>query len=234
MRNSSQVYDDEDDEDGYLDPMNNGPNTPMIDPENFDMMSVTSRKNRKNPTSSAQFRRNPEHDNGPLGRGGRFRPSFARNRSSQIASIAPVGENILDDPLLSCSSDRYGSVDRNAMQTESRANSLTAARLEELQQYGPQSGGMNGPPVGMNGPPPIGMNGQFRRSSQSPGNLYSPSIRQVNGGRPSPPNGYAGPPMNGRPSPPDGVRQPVPRYPPGHGNAVAPQQVEQHVGRGQW
>ncbi|EEY15664.1 conserved hypothetical protein [Verticillium alfalfae VaMs.102] len=37
--------------------------------------------------------------------------------------------------------------------------------------------------------------------------------------------------MNGRrPSPPESVRQPVPRYPPGHGNAVAPQQVEQHVG----
>jgi hypothetical protein len=39
--------------------------------------------------------------------------------------------------------------------------------------------------------------------------------------------------MNGRPSPPNGmngVQQPIPRYPPGHGNAVAPQQVEQHAG----
>jgi hypothetical protein len=26
------------------------------------------------------------------------------------------------------------------------------------------------------------------------------------------------------------MRQPVPRHPPGHGNAVAPQQVEQHAG----
>ena len=58
-------------------------------------------------------------------------------------------------------------------------------------------------------------------------------------GRPSPPeDGYIPPNgmmppngmhSNGRPSPP-GMRQPVPRYPPGQGNAVAPQQVEQHAG----
>merc|ERR1712000_445790 len=52
------------------------------------------------------------------------------------------------------------------------------------------------------------------RSSQSPGNPYAPSMRG----------------SGGRPSPPDGMRQPVPRYPPGQGNVVAPQQVEQHVG----
>ncbi len=87
-----------------------------------------------------------------------------------------------------------------------------------------------------------GMNGFPRRSSQSPGTSTAPSMR--GGGRPSPPNSFPnghpnghtngqGPAMaNGhrRPSPSDGVRQPVPRYPPGHGNAVAPQQVEQHVG----
>jgi len=69
--------------------------------------------------------------------------------------------------------------------------------------------------------------------------------------RPSPPNGYIHPNGtpngmangnpngipngmpngigNGRPSPP-GMKQPVPRHPPGHGNAVAPHQVEQHAG----
>jgi hypothetical protein len=30
------------------------------------------------------------------------------------------------------------------------------------------------------------------------------------------------------------MRAPVPKYPPGHGNAVGPQQVEQHYGRGEW
>lgn len=219
VRHSAQGFDDDDDDDDdYFDPMA-APATPMIDPDNFDMMSVTSRKNRKGPgPSAAQMRKNPEFDNmGPPPRGGRFRPGFVRNRSSQVVNMTTT-DNILEDPLMSCSSNRYGAVDRGAMQAGSRTNSLTAARLDEL-QYGP------------GGPPQMGMNGGYpRRASQSPGNPYSPSIR---GGRPSPPNGYNGPPMNGngrRPSPPDGMRQPVPRYPPGHGNQVAPQQVEQHIG----
>ncbi|KAI8286297.1 Meiotically up-regulated protein 72 [Colletotrichum sp. SAR11_240] len=214
----AQAFDDEDDDDDYFDPMS-GPPPPMIDPENFDMMSVTSRKNRKQappPPNRAQYHKNEIYDSAaPPVRNSRFRPNFGRNRSSQIANMPPMNENILDDPLLSMTSNRYGAVDRGAMHAGSRANSLTASRLDEMQ---------------MGGPMQMGMNGAFpRRASQSPGNPYSPSIRGGSG-RPSPPNGYGGPSMNGRPSPPDGVRQPVPRYPPGHGNAVAPQQVEQHVG----
>ncbi|RSL43193.1 hypothetical protein CEP53_011812 [Fusarium sp. AF-6] len=218
MRNSKQVFDDDDDDDDdYFDPTAN-PAPPLIDPDNFDMMSVTSRKNRKAPEQNpAQFRRNPDNLPPPT-RGGRFRPSFGRNRTSQVGHThAPMTtENILEDPLLSCSSNRYGAVDRGAMSAGSRANSLTAARLDDL-QYGPGPGG----PPGMNGAYP-------RRASQSPGNPYSPSMRGGNR-RGSPPNGY-GPGINGRPSPPDGVRQPVPRHPPGQGNAVAPHQVEQHIG----
>ncbi|TLD22425.1 hypothetical protein PspLS_07922 [Pyricularia sp. CBS 133598] len=213
------MYDDEDEDDDYFDP--SGAPVPRIDPDNFDMMSVTSKKNRRAaPPNPAQFRKNPEFDQPPPSRTSRFRPNFGRNRSSQIGQPTIMTENFLDDPLMSCSSNRYGAVDRSTMNAESRANSLTASRLEDM-QFGP--GG---------GPPPMGMNGAFRRSSQSPGNPYSPSMRGGNG-RPSPPNGYGGPPgmMNGgRPSPPDGMRQPVPRYPPGHGNAVAPQQAEQHAG----
>jgi 2-dehydropantoate 2-reductase len=212
MRNSQQVFDDDDDDDDYFDPV---PGMPTINPDNFDMMSVTSKKNRKMAgPSPAQMRRNPEFD-GPPSRGGRFRPNFGRNRSSQIGQM-PM-ENILDDPLLNSTSNRYGAVDRGAMNASSRANSLTASRLDDM-QYGP--GGPGGPP-GMNG-------GYPRRTSQSPGQPYSPSMRGGSG-RPSPPNGF-GPPSNGRPSPPDGMRQPVPRYPPGHGNSLAPQQVEQHLG----
>ncbi|OHE96650.1 hypothetical protein CORC01_08107 [Colletotrichum orchidophilum] len=221
MRNSAQVFDEEDDDDDYFDP-NSGPPVPMIDPDNFDMMSVTSRKTRKAaaapPPTRAQYHKNEIYDAGgaPAARSSRFRPNFGRNRSSQIAGIPGANENILDDPLFSYSSNRYGAVDRGTMQAGSRANSLTASRLDEMQMGG--------------GPMAMGMNGGFpRRASQSPGNPYSPSIRGGSG-RPSPPNGYHGPPMNGRPSPPDGMRQPVPRYPPGHGNAVAPQEVEQHIG----
>jgi len=67
----------------------------------------------------------------------------------------------------------------------------------------------------------------------APGRGGLPPLRNgCSNGRPSPSNGYpgAGPHMNGRPSPLEGMRQPVPRYPPGYGSAVAPQQVEQHAG----
>jgi len=145
-----------------------------------------------------------------------MRPGFPRNRSSAriISQVPTTHDNIMDDPLMGYSSNRYGNVDRQQMAVESRTNSLTAARLDEL-QYG-------GPP---NGQAP----GYARRASQSPGNPYSPQMGRGNG-RPSPPNGYMGPPTNGRPSPPGGMRQPVPRHPPGQGNVIAPQQVEQYAG----
>lgn len=213
-RTPGGVYDEDDDDEDYFDP-NMAPPMPMIDPDNFDMMSVTSRKNRhQQKPSASQFRNNPNTGELPPSRGSRFRPSFGgRNRQSQLGppgqGSASFSPNMLDDPLMMGSStdNRYGHVDRSTMQAESRANSMTS-----------NAGWQNGP----NGP-----NGMFqRRASQSPG--YAPSMRGGSG-RPSPPNGY-GPGMNGRPSPPNGVRQPIPQYPPGHGNAVAPQQVEQHAG----
>ncbi|KAL6883843.1 ketopantoate reductase PanE/ApbA domain-containing protein [Trichoderma longibrachiatum] len=213
-------FDDDDDDEDYFDPAM-ASNVPMIDPDNFDMMSLTSRKNRKVPgPPPSQMRRNFEGD-APASKSSRFRP-FGRNRSSQMSQISQmptVNDNILDDPLLSFTSNRYGAVDRGAMSAGSRANSLTAARLDDM-QFGPGGGGGGGPSMTMTG-------GYPRRTSHSPGNQYSPSMRGGNG-RPSPPNGFG--PTNGQPSPPNGVRQPVPRYPPGQGNAVAPQQVEQQIG----
>jgi hypothetical protein len=207
---------DDDDEEGYFDPAD-GPPPPMINPDNFDMMSVTSRRNRKAPNAS-QLRKNPEFGDAPQTRrgGGFMRPGNQRNRSSAriISQVPGLHDSIMDDPMMGYSSNRYGNVDRQQMGMESRTNSLTAARLDELQYNGPQ----NGQP----GPFP-------RRTSQSPGNPYSPQMGKGNG-RPSPPNGYMGPPVNGRPSPPAGMKQPVPRHPPGQGNSIAPQQVEQYAG----
>jgi len=149
-----------------------------------------------------------------------MRPSFGRNNRSSariISQVPGIHDSIMDDPLMGYSSNRYGTVDRKEIAAGSRANSLTAARLDELQY------GHTGTPSGQQGPFP-------RRASQSPGNPYSPQMARGNG-RPSPPNGYmSSPMMNGRPSPPGGVRQPIPRHPPGQGNSVAPQQVEQYAG----
>jgi len=142
--------------------------------------------------------------------------------SAQIINNMPgLHSSIMNDPLLGYSSNRYADVDRGAMGAQSRTNSLTASRLDDM-----QGGGNYGGYPTMN-----------RRASQSPGHPLSPGPRPM--GRPSPPNGYApnGMPPNGMPPnglppnmprngpngpPPPGMRQPGP--PP-------PQQLEQHAGR---
>lgn len=217
---------DEDDDDDFFDPMAaRGPPIPQIDPDNFDMMSVTSRKNRKTPSLS-QIRKDPEGGrNGTRqshSMGGRPRMSAHRVSAQNMMSQLPgMHDSLMDNPMMGYSSNRYGDVDRKNMSSESRTNSLTAARLNEL-----QGAGLND---GMNGAYPSPMP---RRTSQSPGNPFNPGGRPM--GRPSPPeDGYMRPnglPLHGGPSPPGMMRQPVPRYPPGQGNAVAPQQVEQHAG----
>ena len=221
--------DDDDDDDDFFDPMAaRGPPMPAIDPDSVDMMSVTSRRTRKAPSLS-QIRQNPEH--GVMGRGAGMRqshnygprPSMNRNRVSaqMMSSIPGMHDDPIGNPLFGYSSNRYGNVDRKAIGDESRTNSLTAARLNELQGAGTNAG--------MNGayPSPAPGPGMPRRTSQSPGNpLNGRNMQRV-----SPPNdGYGGMRPSGRPSPPGMMRQPVPRYPPGQGNAVAPQQVEQHAG----
>ena len=226
--------DDDDDDDDFFDPMAaRGPPPPQIDPDNFDMMSVTSRRTRKAPSLS-QIRKDPEGQmnarNGMRQGQGMGRSRMNQNRvSAQMLNQMPgMHDSLLDNPMMGYSSNRYGGVDRKAMADESRSNSLTAARLNELQGAGTNAG--------MNGAYPSPLP---RRTSQAqaPGNPYNPGGRPM--GRPSPPgDGYTAPNgmmppngmhQNGGPSPP-GMRQPVPRYPPGQGNAVAPQQVEQHAG----
>lgn len=213
-------FDEDDDDEDYVDPMDNRGPPAQIDPDNFDMMSVTSRRTRKAP-SQAQLRKNAfEGGSGMRSNGGGFsRPHMGRNRqSARLVNDVMSGlhDNLMDNPMMSYSSDRYGAVDRKQLHEESRANSLTAGRVQELTHGG--------------GPYPVPPN---RRTSQSPGNPFGPMGRGMR--RPSPPNeGHLQPNGmpngTGRPSPPVGMRAPVPRHPPEHGNAVHPQQVEQQVG----
>ncbi|KAL2007458.1 hypothetical protein VTN00DRAFT_8896 [Thermoascus crustaceus] len=206
---------DEEDEDDYFDPMDARLPVPQIDPDNFDMLSVTSRRTRKAPSAS-QLRKNPEMSSSS--RPGSSLSRFftgGKNRASarMMQEIPMVNESLLDNPMMMYSSNRYGAVDRKEIHVESRANSMSAARMND---YGP-------------GPYP-----PSRRPSNSPGAHYGPGSRAM--GRPAtshdaslvPPNGMM--PPGGRPSPPGNMRAPVPRYPPGHGNAVGPQQVEQNLG----
>lgn len=218
-QNRHQDFDDDDDDDDYFDPMlARGPPPPSIDPDNFDMMSVTSRRTKRAPSQS-QLRKDAFVNGAAMRPGSYGRPNMGRHRTSaSILSDMPVlGANILDNPMMGFSSNRYGNVDRKEMADESRANSLTASRLQEIGMIsGP---GMNGGPYP--GPP-------SRRTSRSPGNPFGPPGRMP-GGRPSPPNDpymQPGGSRNGRPSPPGGMPAPMPRYPPGQSSMV-PQQVEQ-------
>lgn len=218
-------YDEEEDEDDYVDPMEfRGPPQPMMDPDAIDMMSVTSRRNRKAPSSAQQFRKDPEHGVGGY-QGGRPNSSFGRrfggrgNRASTqlMQTIPGLHDSLMNDPMMGYSSNRYGNVDRKNMQDESRANSLTAGRLQEMAQNQMGHGPYPQPPS--------------RRTSHSPGVFPNgrppmPTQDSYNNGGMYP----DGPQPGGRPSPPGMMRAPVPRHPPGQGNAVAPQQVEQHAG----
>ncbi|KAJ5365596.1 hypothetical protein N7517_008482 [Penicillium concentricum] len=217
---------DEEDED-YFDPMDNM-GIPHVDPDSVDMMSMTSRRRGKGPSHS-QFRKNPEFGVNAPGSGG-SRPSssafnryFGRKRTSDrvMQEIPGLHDSLMDNPMMSYSSNRYGAVDRNQMHADSRANSLTASHMGD---YPPR-------------PFP-----QSRRNSQTPGIPFGgppgphghPGPGGPRMGRPPMPRehslGPPGGPHNNQPSPPGNMRTPVPRYPPGQGNAAGPQQVEQHYG----
>lgn len=123
---------DEEDED-YFDPMDNMA-IPHIDPDQVDMMSITSRRARKAPNPS-QIRKNPEMMGGghmPQSRpGSSFGRYFGRKRASDrvMQEIPGLHDSLMDNPMMSYSSNRYGAVDRNQMGIDSRANSLTASHM---------------------------------------------------------------------------------------------------------
>ncbi|KGO68143.1 Ketopantoate reductase ApbA/PanE, N-terminal [Penicillium italicum] len=218
---------DEEDED-YFDPMNNMA-IPHLDPDSVDMMSMTSRRGRKGTPSHSQFRKNPEFGvNAPPGGGSRppssaFGRYFGRKRTSDrvMQEIPGLHDSLMDNPMMSYSSNRYGAVDRNQMHADSRANSLTASQMGDYppRPFSQSRRNSQTPIVPFGGPP----------GPQGPPGPGGPRM-----GRPPMPRDHSlgppGGPQNGQPSPPGNVRTPVPRYPPGQGNAAGPQQVEQHYG----
>ncbi|KAB8255177.1 ketopantoate reductase PanE/ApbA-domain-containing protein [Aspergillus pseudonomiae] len=213
---------DEEDEDDYFDPMDTLP-IPSIDPDQVDMLSITSRRTKKSALNASQLRKNPEItlNNGGGGGGGSSRPgsSFSRyfggrKRTSDriMQEIPGLHDSLMDNPMMAYSSNRYGAVDRNQMQAGSRANSLTASRMGDYPPHPYPTSRRNSqspatPPYGPPGP-----------RMGRPGTSQDPSL--------GPPNG----PRGGQPSPPGQMRAPVPRHPPGQGNAVGPQQIEQQYG----
>lgn len=212
-----------DEDEDYFDPMDSMA-IPTLDPDNVDMMSITSRRARKAPSNS-QFRKNPEGFAGGAPMNNSRPPSsgfgryFGRKRASDrvMQEIPGLHDSLMDNPMMSYSSNRYGAVDRNKLHADSRANSLTASQMGDF--------------------PPPRPYPQSRRNSHSPaapfpGGPPGPGPRMgrpVTGHDPSfgPPGG---PPFNGHPSPPGNMRTPVPRTPSGPGTPGGPPQNEQHYG----
>lgn len=216
---------DEEDED-YFDPMDTMA-IPHIDPDSVDMMSITSRRARKAPSNS-QFRKNPEIASGgpptPASRPGSsaFGRYFGRKRASDrvMQEIPGLHDSLMDNPMMSYSSNRYGAVDRNKLHADSRANSLTASQMGDFppRPYPQSRRNSHSPAAPFPGPPP-GPPGPPGARMGRPMTTHDPSL--------GPPGG---PPYNGHPSPPGNMRTPVPRNPSGQGPPVGPQQIEQHYG----
>ncbi|RPB13103.1 hypothetical protein P167DRAFT_553156 [Morchella conica CCBAS932] len=224
------VYDDDDDEDdGYVDAP---PPMPPIDPDNFDMMSLTSRRTRRLP--SAGNLRGSEVDAAAMPPN-RTRHSMAPSRpgprsrvSARLMSDVPgLHDSPLDGGLMGYSSNRYGSVDRKMLSDSSRANSLTARGLDEITGMSVRGGGGAYPPHPGQMPPPPN-----RRTSMSPGDVrpngpgprpgYPADQRNFrHASNTHPPNGHF---PNGHPPPNGPLRQPSPRFPEGQ---VLPQQAGQ-------
>lgn len=219
---------DEEDED-YFDPMDTMA-IPHIDPDSVDMMSMTSRRGRKGPPSHSQLRKNPEFSmSAPPSRpsSSAFGRYFSRKRASDrvMQEIPGLHDSLMDNPMMSYSSNRYGAVDRNQMNMDSRANSLTASHMGDYppRPFPTSRRNSQSPGTPLGGPPgPPGPSGPHGPPGPGPRMGRPPTAHDHSFG---PPNG-----PHGQPSPPGNMRTPVPRYPPGHGNAVGPQQVEQHYG----
>lgn len=213
---------DEEDED-YFDPMDNM-GIPHVDPDSVDMMSLTSRRGRKTPSQGQmqQFRKNPELAGGPPPQGrsssSAFGRYFGRKRASDrvMQEIPGLHDSLMEHPMMSYSSNRYGAVDRNQLSADSRANSMTASQMGDfpVRPYPQSRRNSQSPAAPFPGGPPPGPNPRMGR----PMTAHDPNL-----GPPS------GPLHNGHPSPPGNMRTPVPRMPSGQG-PVGPQQIEQQYG----
>lgn len=125
---------DEDEEDGedYFDPT--AYRGPPVDPDNVDMMSITSRRTRKQP-SNGNLRSGHGGGQGPP-RGNPFAQRLpGRNKlNPRMLQDMPGGQgshdSIMNNALMAYSTDRYGAVGN--VGKESRTNSLTAQKLNEM------------------------------------------------------------------------------------------------------
>lgn len=190
---STIMDDDEDESESRVAPR------PHIQGENFDMMSLTGRRARKQQQTSAALRGKAPFfggDTNTMSNGGRLM-SLTRNkgRSASVMSQAqfdPLNEN----PLMGFTSNRYPGVDTRTLAASSRANSLTSQRMDEL-GMGPGAGrtaSMLNSSGYQRGPPPSGRGGPMMPHGPS-GRGRPPAPHSTDYGGPAPSRGYHDGPM---------------------------------------
>ena len=184
----STIMDDEEDED---DTRSTSQRPPMVGGGNFDMMSVTGRRARKQQANVALRGKQPFAGGDPnigggsgrlMSLGGRNKGRSQSSMSVSQAAFDPLNEN----PLMGFTSNRYPGVDTRTLTANSRANSFTSQRIDELGMGPGRTASLLGGgayPTMSRGPPPA------RGGSMMSGN--GPSGR----GRPPPQGGadFGGP-----------------------------------------
>lgn len=131
---SARSYGYDDDEE-YTD-SNIHSNIPPINSDNFDMMSMTFRRHRKNankmPTSTMRNTFDKANIHTDRSSGWRQR-SHIRSQPCNIVDSSLIGtcDFMQNNLMLGYSSNRYGTVDSKTL-VNSRTNSLTTARSEEM------------------------------------------------------------------------------------------------------
>ena len=206
-----------------------------VDVDNFDMMSVTSRRNRRVPGTSQ--RNIPDVPMAPSRGRHSLMSRNSRNRASAASArlmndVPGLHDPIADNALLGYSSNRYGNVDRAAMTSSSRANSMSS-HMGDIRENHAFGGGAYPPMPNGNGgggayPPMPSANGNGAYPPMANGHRMgsSPAATQTNGYGP-----HSGHPQGSQGGHrPDGPsNRPPPKNP---GQNGYPHQVEQHVSDG--
>ncbi|KAK6526655.1 hypothetical protein TWF281_009860 [Arthrobotrys megalospora] len=169
--NNLDYDDDDDDDDEYFSPQQQPGGSSYIHPDNIDMMSVTSRRNRRLPSGNSlrgnfggsQPHRISYHGTGNLAKNrGKDRPNGPS--ATLIGDFPTPHSSIADDPLLNYASNRYPTLQ------SSRANSLTTPRFDDYAAAGGGPTHHNLPSRRASGTPPY--TGGYPASSAMPKTMH--------------------------------------------------------------
>ena len=157
----STIMDDDEDEDDSRSAANISQRQLMMGGDNFDMMSMTGRKSRNKQPSGSVRGKQPFPGGDPSG--GRLMSLTGRSKGrggSIVAASQATFDPLNENPLMGYTSNRYPGVDTRTLTANSRTNSLTSQRMDEM-GMGPGAGrtasllgGNGGYPVMSRGPPP--------------------------------------------------------------------------------